>query len=364
MNQPSIGFYVHYHGMGHKHRAECILQHLTLPATVVTSNLDRLSWNGPTLKEVVAIACDNDDLNEVGLDRAGDSPGLHFAPLWSTNITERVAQYTAWLNTAQPDLVMIDVSAEIAMLTRLASIPSVVMRQHGDRNDDAHQIAYHAAHSLLAPFPERMEDDITPDWVRDKTVYLDGFCRHSEPTCETSMSFESPTIAVMFGRGGTDLTVEQLCEAARSIPDHQWIVIGKDAPAAHPLPTNLQFVGWIQDPVAYLTAADLVVTAAGHNSVMEVGHSGCRFIAVAQDRPFEEQTRKARILDREGLAVGVESWPSAEQWPTLVARAKHLDPTQWQSVFQNDGAVQAANHLAKVALWSRDQRVSGERISL
>lgn len=356
---PSVGFYVHYHGRGHKHRTEAILRHLTLPATVITSRLENDDWLGPTLSSVVGISCDIDDVPAAGLEHAEDVPALHYAPLWTGSITQRVAQYAAWLNAQRPSVMIIDVSAEISMLTRLASIPQIVMRQHGRRDDTGHLGAYAAAHSLLAPFPESMEDDITPDWVREKTVYLDGFCRGS--THDFDPATTKNRVVVMFGRGGSDATNQSLREAAKSLPDHQWIVIGKsDDEGRARTPGNLTFVGWVEDPSQLLRSAEVVVTAAGHNSVMELGSLRRRFIAIAQDRPFEEQLRKVVVLQREQLAVGLRRWPCSSEWPRMIEQAKKLDTSRWRKMFQRDGAQQAAAHIEKVARWSHLHRQVAE----
>ncbi len=356
----TIGFYVHYHGLGHKHRTEAILQRLRSDAAVVTSRIGSLPWNGPTLKDVVEIACDIDDVSVAAMTHATDVPSLHYAPLWTDTITSRVAQYTGWLDRTKPDLMVIDVSAEISMLTRLASIPQVVVRQHGKRDDDAHLNTYAAAHSLLAPFPASMEDHITPDWVRSKTVYLDGFCRDGgSPPNSPAVQFERPTIVVMFGRGGQGDVLEHLTSAAKSVPAYDWVVVGKEVPRDFATPSNLRFLGWIADPTCYLKAAKLVVSAAGHNSVMEIGSLGRPFIAIAEPRPFEEQIRKVQILDREGLAVGVQDWPASGEWSDLIRRTLLLDTTRWKQIFRQDGAEQAARHLEDVARWSRQCRLSG-----
>lgn len=368
--QPHVGFYVHYHGMGHKHRTEAILRQLQLPASVVTSRIHDLDWNGPTLANVVGIECDNDDVPVRGMQQAQDVSALHYAPLWTDSITKRVAQYTRWLDETRPDVMVVDVSAEISMLTRLASIPQIVMRQHGRRDDPAHLAAYEAAHSLLAPFPESMEDDITPDFVRDKTVYLDGFCR--EQTIESSNQSqrnkskrERPMIVVMFGRGGTGNVHQHLREAATSVPHADWVVLGKDDDSnSGRTPSNLFFAGWQDRPDNWIADASVVVTSAGHNSVMELGHAQCRFIAIAEDRPFEEQIRKAKILSRERLAIGLTAWPVSSQWSTLIDEAMSLDPSPWRKVFEHDGAEQAADHITQVARWSHEARMSRELVTL
>lgn len=362
-----VGFYVHYHGLGHKHRAESFLRHLTVPASIITSRIDTLPWQGPTLTEVVGLACDNDGVHEDGAKHAEQVPALHYAPLWTDTITRRVSQYAAWLDRAKPDLVVVDVSAEISMLTRLASIPQIVVRQHGNRDDPGHVNAYAAAHSLLAPFPEIMEDSSTPAWVRDKTVYLNGFCKaadrrdSSDRTVKGNGSAQRPTVVALFGRGGSTDVFCELVSAATSVREYDWLVVGKDSPNDRNLPDNLHFLGWVDDPGSFMASADLVVTAAGHNSVMEAGRIGRPMIAIAEPRPFDEQVHKADILQRERLAVGLHRWPSAQQWPAIIRQAKQLKMSVWETIFQKDGAIQGAEHICKVAHWSHQLRKHGAR---
>ncbi|KLU01976.1 hypothetical protein RISK_006160 [Rhodopirellula islandica] len=356
--------------MGHKHRTEAILRQLPVPASVVTSRIHGLDWSGPTLENVIGIECDNDDVPVRGMQHARDVSALHHTPLWTDSITKRVAQYTRWLDETRPDVMVIDVSAEISMLTRLASIPQIVMRQHGRRDDAAHLAAYEAAHSLLAPFPQSMEDDITPDFVQDKTVYLDGFCREeasgsSSQAQRHSRKSDRPLIVVMFGRGGTGDVHQHLRDAATSVPHADWCVLGKeDDTNAERTPANLLFAGWQDHPGSWIADASVVVTSAGHNSVMELGHARCRFIAIAEDRPFEEQIRKAKILSREQLAIGLTDWPQLGQWPTLIEEAMSLDPSPWRDIFEQDGAEQAAEHITRVAQWSQEARLSRELLTL
>lgn len=358
MNQPHVGFYVHYHGLGHKHRTEAILEHLELPSSVITSRIESLPWNGKRLQEVVGIACDIDNVSEPGKGRAADVSALHYAPLWTDNCTTRVAQYTAWLNQQRPAVVVVDVSVEISMLTRIASIPQIVMRQHGDRSDAPHLAAYEAAEALLAPFPESMEDDITPEWVREKTRYLHGFCRHEQNSisCQEARNQlgldDKPTVVAMLGRGGASNAIHHLSAAAAATPGYRWIVVGlaaEDVQNAGVPTHHLQLTGWIDDPTLHLKAADVVVTAAGHNSVMEAGFHRCKMIAVAQERPFGEQLRKSIVLDREGLAVGLRDWPQASTWPELIEQAGQLDSSRWDAIFVRDGARQAAEIIEDIA---------------
>ena len=195
-----IGYYVHYHGMGHVHRAASILRHVDAQTTVLTSRVaDRCRGLG-VFDHVVDLACDMDDIPPAGLTRAGDVDCFHYAPMWSGGCRSRVAQFTDWVQTCRPELLVVDVSVEITLLARLAGLPTVVVRQHGDRTDWPHVMAYQSAEALLAPFPQSLEDDRTPAWVRERTVYVPGFCRFEEGHSSTAPV--PGRVVAMAGRGG------------------------------------------------------------------------------------------------------------------------------------------------------------------
>ena len=400
MNKPRIAFYVHYHGAGHKHRTEAIAAGLDQPVDVLTSRVGDKPWHLPQGSTVVELECDIEDVPAEGRRRSDDCRALHYAPLWTQTIRSRVHQFACWIDQAQPDLVVVDVSAEISMLTRLTSTPQIVVRQHGRRDDAAHLAAYEIAESLIAPFPESMEDEITPGWVRNKTTYTSGFTRHgsaasSPQASETPSSDASASnalgsdamngfhgdepprhqrscnsgknsmpsgrrIVVMKGRGGSKLNFEHLRSMGDELGGDQIRVLGLPS-SDEAMPENVTLCGWVDDPTSELLAADVVLTSAGHNSVMEMGQLRRRFIAIAEDRPFAEQQRKVAVLNREKLAVGLDGWPSSDgseknvsRWKDVLDRAMTLDVRRWNKIFDGEGVSAATKIISDVAQRSHE----------
>ena len=77
---------------------------------------------------------------------------LHWVPRHDDGLRRRMALIADWINAAEPDLMVVDVSVEVAMLCRLLGVPTVVVAMRGDRLDRAHRAAYDSAHALLAPW--------------------------------------------------------------------------------------------------------------------------------------------------------------------------------------------------------------------
>lgn len=63
----------------------------------------------------------------------------------------------------------------------------------------------------------------------------------------------------------------------------------------------VQFVDFSDDPLAYIGAADLVVSMAGYNTVSEILALGKRAIVIPRVRPRQEQLIRSRRLHEMGL---------------------------------------------------------------
>ena len=152
-----IGWYVHHHGRGHANRAEAVRPHLSEPVTVLSS------LSVPTASRFADwIELDRDDEDPGGVDQTGlgvdpTARGrLHWAPLGSKGLARRMATVADWIVTAQPRVMVVDVSAEVAVLARLCGVPLIVMAQPGDRGDPAHTLAYDLAERIIAPWPREV----------------------------------------------------------------------------------------------------------------------------------------------------------------------------------------------------------------
>ena len=64
---------------------------------------------------------------------------------------------------------------------------------------------------------------------------------------------------------------------------------------------EVQVVGFCDDPLVYLDAADLVVSMAGYNTVSEILSLGKRAIVIPRTRPRQEQLIRSRRLHELGL---------------------------------------------------------------
>jgi hypothetical protein len=314
---PRIGIYVHHHGAGHAARAGAIGRALCDRGAAVTylSSLPAERF-GPG--ESVLLPLDTDG----GTDPGETPEELHFAPLGSAGLAGRMAAIAGWIDRRRPDLLLVDVSVEVAMLARLCGVPFAYLRQSGERDDAPHRLAYRWAAGLLAPYPEWLERTGTPDWIRQRSGYVGAVTRF-DGTPRPSAG-RRPRRALVLGECGP-LTAE-IADGARG-----WQVLG-------PRRVDLEL----------LARCAVVVAPAGANAVAETAFARCGLICLPQPRPFAEQIARGKDLERHHAAVVLSEPQAPERWPNLLedARDRRRALERWAD---GEGAGRAADYLIALA---------------
>jgi len=344
---PLVGWYVHHHGAGHLTRFRAVRPHLDADV-VVFSSLPCPSSLPERTRWVVLPRDDDSTTSPDGPRHPRDaSPTvrglLHWAPLHHRGHARRLAALASWIGESGPAAVVVDVSVEVALLVRLLGVPPVVVTQPGDRSDDPHRLAYDVAERIVAPWPRGLHGSPALDRVAERLRHVGGISRFADRAPVVREGDAGRTSVLVLpgsGSGGGARLAEDVALAAARTPDASWTLLGGGTGA------------WVDDPWAALSSADVVVTAAGQNSVADLAAAGARAVVVPEDRPFDEQRSTGRTLDALRLAVVVDAWPAPDAWPALIARASALRP-DW-SLWQVDGAAaRAADVVAEVASWQQ-----------
>lgn len=323
-----IGYYVHHQGLGHWQRARSIARELSSPPTLLSSLAPPPDARDEGLPRVT-LPLDN-------LTRPADHTAhgtLHWVPRHDQGLRRRMAILADWIDAADPDLMVIDVSVEVALLCRLMGVPTVVMAMPGDRSDRAHRSAYDSAHAVLAPWAAEFSPSQWTDRWPDKTFHAGAISRYAGRRPPPAGAHGGPLrVLVLWGKGGDGRSSAALDAAARATAQYRWRRAGVGADAGVPV---WELLGW----------ADVVVTHAGQNAVAEVAAAGRPAVVIAEDRPHGEQLATARTLDRAGLAVGLDSMPAPEHWPRLLAAALAIGGQGWARWAPPDAARRAADFL-------------------
>lgn len=344
-SRPHVGYYAHHVGAGHRHRALALADELLARGTAVTVLTSAAPDDGWTSGEAATWRrLDRDDQPAPAAHADETARGrLHWAPLGHDGLRRRTAQVSAWIEQTRPDLIVSDVSQEVALLARLHGVPVVSVLLPGRRDDAPHALGLGLSEEVVGFWPGEghLDDSGLPGDVVRRVRALGGHSRFA-PT--TGARPRRPRhLVVLAGTGGG---AEHLLAAGRA------------ALSALDGWTHQMLSGetWVDNPFEHLREADVVLTHAGQNAVAEVAAARVPAVVVAQERPFGEQHATARALDAGQWPVvvahgtGSPGGPGGgETWAGLVRRASPLDGSRWQGWVDGGAAARFAD-LVEAAL--------------
>lgn len=314
-----IGWYVHHHGRGHLTRFEAVRPHVRGPV-VVFSSLEPPPSLAPDTVWIVLPRDDGPfvrDGADVDPRRADPTVGglLHWAPLGHPGHRRRLAAIAEASVDHELDAFVVDVSVEVALWARLLGLPTVVVAQPGDRTDGVHTLAYRAADRIVAPWPKGLVPSDALEGFRDRVEWVGGVSRFAGRT--PAVARDERAVLVL----GQALPRDILARGRDEAEAAGWSVTIAGA-ALSPSGPDAR---WDSDPWDALCAAGVVVSAAGQNSIADIGAARARAVVVPQERPFGEQAATADALERQGLAVTATP-PAPGAFVGLLDRARALEP--------------------------------------
>lgn len=344
MNDRAVAFYVHHDGAGHATRCAAIASHLPGPVSMASS-ADLAGRTDLGDVDVVRLPSDVPD-GEHGDIRANGA--FHWAPTRPDVALPRMRAILDWLARIEPAVVVVDVSVEVACVVRLAGIPVITVRQHGDRRDHPHRHGYRLSELLLAPFSAALEDPSTPESVRRKTTYC-GVVGPEPPTADDRYvdGTGRPRVVVVWGKGTEPPPGPVLDRAALATPGWDWEIAGPPCPVRPP--TMVRHRGWVDAVDELVAGADVVVGPPGNGLVALIARTGVPFVAVPADRPFDEQVVHAERLAATGVAVVRWSWPRSVEWPDVLVEAVGQGRSRVEVLAPRGGAGRAAAAVLAVA---------------
>lgn len=256
-----FGYFVHHQGRGHATRCADLAHALpqTRPLRIFCAD-DEIFPKLPPNASVTRIPS--------LFEPTGQEPGgasclptpetLHCAPVGWPTIRDAMGTMVRFFTEEAPELMISDVSAEVAQLARICSVPHVAVMQHGERTDAGHRAAYDGAAGLLAPFHADLNQ---PDWApfADRLCNAPGLGVSSRlPDRETArrrlgIASTEQLALIVSGGGGTGVSEAPLGVAARTFPQMQWRSIGAVQRDWHATPPpNLRHMGWVDTAAEHI----------------------------------------------------------------------------------------------------------------
>ncbi len=327
----TVGWYVHHHGRGHVNRflaaSEVIDDAVALSSAPRPAGLDPARW--------VSLPLDAPADPDADPTAGG---ALHWVPRGHPGLRARMAAIARWIDETDPRAFVVDVSVEVAVLSRLHGVPTIWVAQRGRRADRPHQLAYSVCDAIVAPWSTAVADPEPSTLPRDRTHFVGALSRFDGRSRRAPGAH--PTVLVLLGGGGHCVTPDQIASAAAGTPGWAWTVAGlPDADVS-----GVVNHGSAGDVWGLLNDAAVVIGSAGTNIVSETAAARRPLVVIPQVRPFDEQSSHAAALVAAGLADSRPSWPATEEWPSILRRASQWDPTRWERL--HDGG--AARRLAEV----------------
>ena len=328
-----LGYYAHHHGSGHCRQIDKLAALLPTEArqqltvfTSVTSEAYRFAAIDEA--QVVRLPAEDERADDVLAGRAGQNwqpASLHYSPVGNSDIQQRSHKILDTIYQRRIDLMIIDVSVEVAMLCRAASVPYLYVRLPGIRDDVPHLNAFAGALALLAPYPRTLESTKTPEWISQKTLYLD-FINTQQKNAQTYQDFikdlmqlitdkkalslmlndkdkDTPTIVtVIKGYGGHQAIDAKLPELRQLLPHAFIISLGPiDEDKRHYVDIAVD----VSDVTPFIEHSDYLLMACGLNAVAQAYDYATPLVVLPDDRPHQEQEVMAEALIAQGRAF---SW--------------------------------------------------------
>ena len=294
-----IGYYAHQHGSGHCRFADLFSRNFEQKVNIFTS----VDYNFHKRDNLWLLEDENPDGTAYPQNQVQPPDYLHYSPVGQQSIQKRSLQLLETIVKEKIELLIVDVSAEIAALARASSIAYAYVKLPGNRNDSAHLQAFQGAVFVLAYYPKEFEDPCTPQWLVEKTIYL-GFLTSSNFSNIERHSQSISDIAVISGMGGNENLETHLPYLVNRFPNARFHLCGNFNTAFdHP---KVIRHGYVTNLDRKLQECDLIIANCGLNTVSELLQIPKPFLVIPEDRPFGEQEFMASVLVNKKLALDME----------------------------------------------------------
>ena len=298
-----IAYYAHHHGNGHSNFADQFVRSLPEASFIITSS--KFNFN---TEKVVKIT-DEHMPDEVYENSHQPLPEYaHYLPKNHLKLAVRNKEITNNIIKHNISLALIDVSVETAAIFKLSGVPYAYRRMIGDRNDQAHNIAYKAAEFLFAYYPKELESKNTENWVVNKTIYTGFLSRfkfvknHSFEALKNK-NLSNLKILVIAGMGGTTINETIIQKIAIETGSFNIQIIGGISAGRKNNSDQINYLGYQNNIKDIIENNDVIISSCGLNLSSEILALKNKFIAIPEERPFFEQELFCQNLVANKLAI-------------------------------------------------------------
>lgn len=234
---------------------------------------------------------------------------------------KHIFSYIELLKKIDPNLVISDITLEVALWAKFLGYPTCVFYETLETNNLRHKIVWDNAESILVRYPKRLIEQIEPN-IHSKMFFAGGVSKFDLidelPTKEESkkiIGLKNGQQLVTFlasSHSHNNVQVKKyfrtICEALDKMPENVKCCV------LYPTKDSLSFslkrrykklnfiIGVFNQVHHYLGLSDVVVTAAGMGATMESAYFRAPMLLVPAPWIINEQMIKAEALEKIGAA--------------------------------------------------------------
>lgn len=319
MTKSTIFYFVHAHGNGHRATFNLLYPALSMffKVIAITTNSEITSYlhskHDVQVLELPAKYPADYEIPAHTFSKAFEvTPYVIEAAGRAKVVAEAIEHY-------RPKAFYCDGVPELAIMVRGMGVPVVLVHLPGNIIDDPTQVfAHELADHIIAHFPYSLEQANYK--YATKTYYSGYLSQYAGCSWKESQLSDTKNVTVLLGYDNYDLSV------LRNITEDQntfFTIIGNKQ--TFDLGKNCLQLGRVED-ISHAIIGDVVVSAAGQNTVAELLSLGKRLILLPESRPYDEQMIHANVLANQNVALLADETFSVEQWQHLLQKAKAVKP--------------------------------------
>ncbi|WP_262152644.1 glycosyltransferase [Chryseobacterium foetidum] len=319
MGKPTIFYFVHAHGNGHRATFNILYPELSLyfKVVAVTTNKEISEYLNSHFEmdilELPAKYPEHYDIPEHTFSKAFEVTPYALEPaIRAKAFADAVLNY-------KPVALYCDGVPELAIMARSMGLSVVLVHLPGNvMNDPTQVFAHELADHIIAHFPSFLEQENYK--YGSKTYYGGYLSKFSGISVKQIDSFDDDVVTILLGYENYD---QKILQNITEDLNTKFIIIGNKR--EYKLGKNCRQLGFVKN-INEAVAGNRVISAAGQNTVAELISLGKRIILLPESRPYDEQNVHANVLAQNGLAILAQDDFSAEQWRDLLMLAKTFKP--------------------------------------
>ncbi|MGC1471041.1 MAG: hypothetical protein WA775_00505 [Psychroserpens sp.] len=295
-----IAYYAHSIGSGHSNCGQEFCKIFNEKALIITTSDFKFD------KDIKVIKIDGEDVNHSEyLKSSYNLPKYaHYLPKSESKLLFRNFKILETCISENINFAIIDVSVETAIQFRIAGIPYAYHKMLGERDDLPHQMAYKASEFLFALYPAEMESETQPSIL--KKTYHFGFISRFKfrlKPLTINLHLNSPLKILIILSPDSNLSSKNIIVLAKQMPMYQFTIIGKSDVGQI---KNVRKIEYTRNIENIILNHNIVIASCGLNMTSELLALKNKFIAVIENRYYNEHIETMKGLKRNNLAVELD----------------------------------------------------------